>query len=52
MKRTTIVLTNFSSKALARIGKDMKMKQAEMIRRCIDVGLESIEIYFFKRRKL
>jgi len=52
MKRTTIWLTNAQVKALAKISKDTGMKQAELIRRCLDDGLRiGVEIYRSKRRK-
>jgi hypothetical protein len=40
MKRTTIWLTDSQVKALAKISKKTGMKQAEMIRRFIDRGIE------------
>jgi hypothetical protein len=40
MKRTTIWLTDSQVKALAKISKKTGMKQAELIRRFIDRGIE------------
>jgi predicted DNA-binding protein len=40
MKRTTIWLTESQVKALAKISKKTGMKQAELIRRFIDRGIE------------
>ncbi len=40
MKRTTIWLTDSQVKALAKISKKSGMKQAELIRRFIDRGIE------------
>jgi hypothetical protein len=40
MKRTTVWLTDFQVKALAKISKKTGMKQAELIRRFIDRGIE------------
>jgi hypothetical protein len=40
MKRTTIWLTDSQVKALAKISKKTGMKQAELIRRFIDLGIE------------
>jgi len=40
MKRTTIWLTDAQVKALAKVSKKTGMKQAELIRRFIDVGLK------------
>jgi predicted DNA-binding protein len=40
MKRTTVWLTDAQVKALAKISKKTGMKQAELIRRYIDEGIE------------
>ena len=40
MKRTTIWLTDSQVKALAKISKKTGMKQAELVRRFIDRGIE------------
>lgn len=48
VKRTTIWLTDAQVKALAKVSKGMGMKQAELIRRCID---EALKARIPKRRK-
>jgi hypothetical protein len=40
MKRTTIWLTDAQVKALAKINKKTGIKQAELIRRFVDQGIE------------
>jgi hypothetical protein len=41
MKRTTIWLTPSQVQGLAKVGKKSGLRQAELIRRFIDAGLEA-----------
>ena len=51
MKRTTIWLTDSQVKALAKVSNDTGMKQAEIVRRCIDAGLQGKRLDWRGRKR-
>jgi hypothetical protein len=45
-------LTPSEYKELAKASKTLKLKESEILRRCIKMGLQSVEVYRLKRRKI